>query len=322
LRAAIIGCGMAAGGPVKEGRPIRGTHAEACRAAGVQLVAAADPDPDRRAAFARHWGVPAVFADASALLDAVRPELVIVATPPIAHEAACLAALAGGARGILCEKPFTGHAAGARRIAEACRAAAVPLVVNFSRRWDASHQEVVRRLSELGPIVGAWGCYVGTLRGNGSHVVDTLRMMVPGPWTLAWASPLAGVPDDGPVSLVLQREAVSAHLQCIPGPAYFVLELTVFGTDGRVRLTMGGNEICFDRAEPSRDYPGYRYLTGAEPMAAGTMPVSFENALQELVRAVEGGPPPSTPPEAFIDTLSLVDAAIAAARIGQEERHP
>ncbi|MGH3193082.1 MAG: Gfo/Idh/MocA family protein, partial [Streptosporangiaceae bacterium] len=52
---------------------------------GAVLVAAADIDADRLAAFADEFGVPATYGDLDELLREARPDLVHVCTPPDAH---------------------------------------------------------------------------------------------------------------------------------------------------------------------------------------------------------------------------------------------
>ena len=82
LRVGLAGCGLIGGGPLREGRPLTGNHAQACRDSdGIALVAAADPDAGRCAAFAAYWGLPRVYADAGTMLAAEKLDLLIVATP-------------------------------------------------------------------------------------------------------------------------------------------------------------------------------------------------------------------------------------------------
>jgi D-apiose dehydrogenase len=103
LRLALFGLGAAA----------ERIHLPACAAVpGIELVAASDPDPARRQHVGRRWGLRALHADPVALLDAERPDVVIVATPPASHRDLCLLALDHGAH-VLCEKPF------ARSVSEA-----------------------------------------------------------------------------------------------------------------------------------------------------------------------------------------------------------
>jgi predicted dehydrogenase len=307
----IAGCGLIAGGPVREGRVLVGNHAQACReVSGVKLVAAADPDEARREAFGQRWGVTQLYADVPAMLASERLDLLIVATPPEAHETACLAAADAGVRGVLCEKPLTGTGDGARRVVDALREKGVPLVANFSRRWDTTHATLLDRLraGALGEIRTVHGVYTGTLRGNGTHLIDTIQMLAPLEWGVAWSSALPGHASDGPVDGVLVAGPAHASLQCVRTAEYFVFELHVLGTLGRARLLASGNDVHLDAPRPNPDYPGYRYLQPAEELPKNTLPASFSRALEALAEAVRTGRTPLVDPASYVSTLTLIDA--------------
>jgi predicted dehydrogenase len=73
-------------------------------AACAALVAAADVDPDRLAAFAREHGVSATYSRLDDLLRDARPDLVHICTPPFAHHQQALTCLQAGVS-VLVEKP-------------------------------------------------------------------------------------------------------------------------------------------------------------------------------------------------------------------------
>ena len=326
LRVGIVGCGLIAGGPVREGRPIAGNHAEVCRSIeGVTLFAAADPDAGRREAFGRQWGVTRLYRDLGEMLAAGPLDLVIVATPPEKHEAICLQAIERGVRGVFCEKPFTGASASAKRVVLAAQARGVPVAVNFTRRWDPVHKDLARRLAsgEFGELQAVTGHYTGTLRGNGSHLVDTLRMLAPGPWQIDWVSSLlrqqGDAPPDGPASFLLSQPVPTpggspARFSALPvvGAQYFIFEIVVVTTSARVRLLFGGNDIRIDRPAPHPAYPGYRYLQEAEVITREAYQTeAFGAALSALCSAVSGGRPLSASGEDTLASLDLIDAIAA-----------
>lgn len=125
MRVALLGLGAAA----------ERIHLPACAAvSGLELVAAADPDPGCRERARRRFGLRALYADASALLDAEQPEVVVVATPPDSHRELCLLALARGAH-VLCEKPFARSVAEADEVIAAADRAGRLVVVNNQYRF-------------------------------------------------------------------------------------------------------------------------------------------------------------------------------------------
>jgi len=101
----------------------------------VQLVAAADPRDEARAAFQAEFGAPA-FETSEALLADARVEVVYIAAPHEAHVDLAVAAARAG-KHILVEKPMALSLADCRRMTEAARAAGVQLLVGPSHGFDA-----------------------------------------------------------------------------------------------------------------------------------------------------------------------------------------
>lgn len=102
--------------------------------ARVQLVAAADPRDEARAAFQAEFGAPA-FETASELLADPRVEAVYIAAPHQAHVALAIQAARAG-KHILVEKPMALALADCRRMTEAAKAAGVQLLVGPSHGFD------------------------------------------------------------------------------------------------------------------------------------------------------------------------------------------
>jgi len=129
LRVCMIGCGGFA----------RLCHGPAQRriAAGdpaVTLAACADPDPDRARAYAAAFGYARSYADPAAMLDAERPDAVILAVPPPVTGAAAGAVLARGLP-VLLEKPPGLDTAELDRLVAAADAGRAPAQVAFNRRY-------------------------------------------------------------------------------------------------------------------------------------------------------------------------------------------
>lgn len=95
-RVAIIGTGSSVG-----------NHLEAIRRVGerVRLVAAVDLDEDRVREASRRHDIPAWYLDARDMLQAERPDLVHIVTPPASH-AELIATCLDAGTSVLCEKPL------------------------------------------------------------------------------------------------------------------------------------------------------------------------------------------------------------------------
>ncbi len=98
IRAAVVGTGAIA----------RGQHLPSLKALGdrVEIVAVTDVNEESAASAAAEFGVPRTYPDLASLLEAEQPDLVTLATPPIAHRDAAIAALDAGAW-VISEKPPT-----------------------------------------------------------------------------------------------------------------------------------------------------------------------------------------------------------------------
>jgi predicted dehydrogenase len=111
----------------------------------VELVAVCDRDAAKARAYAERFAVPAHFTDAAEMLDAVRPDLVDIATPPPTH----LALIEETMRRRLptiCQKAFCRSLDEARQAVELAKAAQTLLVVHENFRFEPWHQELKRQL--------------------------------------------------------------------------------------------------------------------------------------------------------------------------------
>jgi predicted dehydrogenase len=188
---------------------IAGAHAEAIAALPdrARLVGVVDVQPDRAAAFAAKWDVPA-YPTVAELLDAQRPDLVHLCTPPGSHLPLALECLAAGASPVI-EKPPVLSLAEFDRLRAAEAAAGVPVATVFQHRFGSGAVRLRRLLAEgvLGrPLVasastlwfrdddyfavpwrGSWELEGGgPTMGHGIHQFDLLLSIL-GQWTTVTA---------------------------------------------------------------------------------------------------------------------------------------
>lgn len=120
----------------------------------LALAGIADPTPAGRA-LAEQLDVPWA-AEPAALLEAVRPQGAIVATPNVAHVPVALECLARGIPALV-EKPVADTVQEARQLADAVQRTGTPVLVGHHRRHNPINQRA-RALIEggqLGRIVSA-----------------------------------------------------------------------------------------------------------------------------------------------------------------------
>ncbi|MFJ5997840.1 Gfo/Idh/MocA family protein [Streptomyces sp. NPDC092370] len=167
---------------VGTGAIVAGSHLPALRAHSdrVELVAAVDVDEERLGAFRELAGDQvAGYTSMDAMLDAERPDLVLIGTPPSLHRDQTVAALKAGAW-VLCEKPLTLSLAEYDEIAAAEKASGAYAAVVFQHRYGsgAVHARALITSGELGaPLVAH--CQTTWHRDAAYYAV---------PWRGKWAS--------------------------------------------------------------------------------------------------------------------------------------
>ena len=116
----------------------------------VQVVAAADINPQNLAAAAAQHAIPATYADYREMLEREVLDAVDISTPNNTHYAASLDAIARGVN-VICEKPLGMNREETRRMAAAAREAGVKTAVNFTYR-NVPAARFVKEIIESGEI--------------------------------------------------------------------------------------------------------------------------------------------------------------------------
>lgn len=115
---------------------------------GLTVTALCRRDRAAGQALAAQYGVR-YLPEAAQLIAEPTVDGVVVCTPPASHAALAAAVLAAG-KPLLLEKPMTGTLAEASRLADLDAAAAHPLFLGQSLRWNP----VIARARELWPLLG------------------------------------------------------------------------------------------------------------------------------------------------------------------------
>lgn len=128
------------------------THVRALRDAGFEVRAIVGRNREKTAQRAAPLGIPLASNDLGQVLaDDPAIRLVTVATPPHAHYAPVMQAIAAG-RNVVCEKPFAKDLAQAREMLRAAKAADVVHMLGAEFRFDSA-QALLRRII-MGGMIG------------------------------------------------------------------------------------------------------------------------------------------------------------------------
>lgn len=113
----------------------------------AEVVALYGPTAEKTQGIATQRGVPYAGSDYERMLDEVRPQAVVVATPNDVHFPMALAALRRG-MAVCCEKPLALTVAQAEELVSVARRAGVPTAINFTYRSTNGTRHVERVLRE------------------------------------------------------------------------------------------------------------------------------------------------------------------------------
>ena len=202
IKAAIVGLGRIASlleDDERREKPC--THAGAIRDnPGCTLAAGCDLSEERRRLFAGRWEVP-VFSDASEMIRAVNPQILVIATHPDSHLEYCRLANKMLIPVVICEKPLAGTLGDARKIASFAKQSSIAkqsssraasqgkttIIVNHERRYSEDYIKAKSIISsgKLGKLLSVRSVlYMGKTQKlldvfwhDGTHLVDAIMYL-------------------------------------------------------------------------------------------------------------------------------------------------
>lgn len=171
LRAALVGCG---------GRGL--SHAQGyVDVDRVELVAAADDNPQNRERFESRFGKP-TYSSAQELLEKEKPDIVSLVTKEHFRHPLVMMAVEAGVKAIMAEKPMARTLAQAYDMVEVCERENV--LLTFSHQMRFSPEFVAQRQALLDGEIGTPLFLRATsnlpLLDQGTHVLDMLLWMTNG----------------------------------------------------------------------------------------------------------------------------------------------
>lgn len=197
LRTAVVGLGLAGKGHVAR---------IVAEPADFTLVAGCDMSAEIRSVFAaEHPAVP-LYGDFAEMLAREKPDALVIATSAPPRCVLTLRAVEAGVRGLYVEKPMAVSLGEARRMAEACEAKNVPLLVNHQRRTLPVFRAMRRLIASgaIGSLRSIRASCAGDLLSDGTHLIDSVRFLA-GDAPAAWVAGTVTLQASGPERLADPR---------------------------------------------------------------------------------------------------------------------
>jgi D-apiose dehydrogenase len=310
---AVIGCGG-----------VSGMHFEAYSAhpGRVRVVAACDPVTERREWAEREHKVPRTFSSIGDLLGYDGWDIAVVCTPSQVREPA-VAALSGGGKHILTEKPLSETYEEASRLVALCANAGVTLAVNqnFRDHYAFGIAAELIAAGEIGSVLGIShrdlmfrqdrGWRIGLKRHAmsvmGVHWLDGFRQLVEGNATRVWArtysSPAIDCAGETDAFVHIEFGAIPVSYVQSFSSRVDATETIVIGDKGTLR---------FDYGTLART-TGDGTVEWANPHAGPGKPESTYLSLDRLLDAIETGKQPGNSGQDNLKTIALLNAAYQSA---------
>ena len=245
---AIVGCGNIADG-LDEDQSKRHIYSHATAISKLEqlnITACCDIDPTRMERFADKWGISGRYTDYQKMVDDEKIDILVIATPTVAHYDNVLTALSKEIKAVFCEKPLTYTLKEGVALVKKAAEAGKYLFVNYMRRWDSFYAEC-NDLLEGGKIgrVETIVAYVDTaLYMNSIHMLDMILFLAGDVLSCTGFLDMVGEPrtvhkreDRGGIALFQHKNGIISFVKATGETRrnhYF--ELDIQGTKGRLRI--------------------------------------------------------------------------------------
>ena len=340
---ADIGIGIIGAGQVAQ------YHLEAlAKTPEAKVISLYDVAPDRASRTAAAFDVSHVDQTLENLLDRSEIDAVIVATPPAAHRAQTMMALAAG-RHVLCEKPFALNASEAESMVETANEQGRFLAVCSGRERFGVGPATAHRLIESGELGDVYHVRTSGYRLRGRPISDNPNA---GRWFVDKSQAGGGALIDIGVYLLDQvlwllgfprvtgvlcstYDSVGAPVSSPPGQSVEDHAVVMFscesGVSAIVEVAWRSNIVGQDRPIVLGAKAGLRFnpLTkvtagpNGQPVEERLLDVPDDHGTQfgeitmRFVRSVLRGEQPDTSGEQALEITRLIDAAYRSASIGR-----
>ncbi|MBW3560950.1 MAG: Gfo/Idh/MocA family oxidoreductase [Actinobacteria bacterium] len=286
---------------------------------GIDVVAAVEPDEERRRVATEEYGVEFVFSSLSEMLEVVRPEIVDVTVPPDSGKADVIRECLTAGCHVLAQKPFLYDLFDAAALVDEAEAAGRLLAINMQARYAPAFY-AARELISSGAVGELRSATIGStfpLPGDTTvdmviHEMDLLRY-----WTgldprrvRATVTPL----DEAQRSLVLVEvdfgPAAGLVVEECHAPVAMPWSFRIVGSDA----VLDGHDQ-FGTVEPAAltiHRPGGEQVP--VELSYSYQPDAFAHVMASLLEALEVGTPA---PTSARDHLPALAACLAARRASQ-----
>lgn len=268
------------------------THARAfSQSASFKLCGGVDPSPECCELFQRVYSCPA-FTNVEIALREIKPSVVVVAAPTEKHFDLVIQILKNGSpAAIICEKPISYDISEARKLVRLCEEHNCRLFVNYMRCSDVAVNELRSRiLSEdiKFPFSGVFW-YTKGLLNSASHLVNMTQYLFGEPVAVEVLDE-GGAPEhaDPEPDFEVCFSSGKVRFLALPEQNYFHNSLELMAANGRLRYDVNGQNVTWERLQPSSVFSGYVSLSNQPEILPSDFYRVQLHFTDQLSKALEG----------------------------------
>ena len=235
----------------------------------VDLCGVVDIDNNIATQFKTLYPNIPVYKSVTRLMKNHNLDFVSICTPTSSHYNVLKEVIKYPIKGILCEKPIAHNLQKAQKMIELCDVNQILLSINHGRRWHNTYLHVKKLLDDnsIGNIKAASAIYSGEIFNIGTHLFDTIRMLInKDALRVSGIFDLNSNDNDPSISGWIEFDG-GIFCAILTNSSRFdmIFEIDLIGTKGRIKIVNNGKNISLYHYENSKIYSGFRELKETDP---------------------------------------------------------
>lgn len=313
-KSAVIGCGrIGCGFDDKKSEYVK-THAGAySKCKKTQLIALCDIDKFKLEKYGKKYKISKLYSDYKLMLNENKIDIISICTHAANHYEIVKEAVKNNILGIFIEKPLANNLKNALKIINLCKKNNVKLVIDYQRQYIPIYHKLKKVLQEkkIGKIQKIIVHYGGGIANTGSHVFDILLLLFGNvkEITSNVSSNKSNNKFDPNLDIKIKfNNNIICFLNSLDVKNYGILEMDIFGTQGRIKLDLVQHDINFYKI--SNEGLVYKKLQKGKKIISKIENEPILAALENLLFSIKNKSNPICSFEQGINSLELIVASM------------
>jgi len=254
----------------------------------INLIGVVDIDCEKAEQAGKKWNCPAY----DNLNYDLETDIISVCVPTENHAEILKEIISLNPKLVIAEKPFCNNLKEALIIAELYKQADIPILVNYTRRFDLIGGDILNKIrdGEYGEIYHVRCLYGRGLKRDGCHAIDIFNWVLGEYMTGERAGEISDYsPDDPSYHLELQYEkCYLTDMVAVDSRSYGLFEIEFVTEKGIISFTKWGQHIHISTPETEKTYGQYQSLIRSKIFIPSGLNMALLNMVQNAVDFLNG----------------------------------